>query len=173
MRFRSILAGSAACLVWLAVPASSQTSQVSKKWELGRSLADQLEPFAQHVEHKDGRFEDLGYVQQTEDRVAAAAGLKPHEIRLTWGYEWYGFLLPQGVLYISVGLLERVSSEAELAGLLAHELAHAQSNLPGVTPNPKLAVKRFQQCELAVGYLPVRRSAVASRSDSRLPARTG
>lgn len=159
MRFRSILAGSAICLVWLAVPASSQTSQVSKKWELGRSPADQLEPFAQHVERKDGRFNDLGYVQRIEDRVAAAAGLKPHDIRLTWGHEWYAFLLPRGVLYISVGLLERVSGEAELAGLLAHELAHAQSNLPGAAQNAKLTVERFQQCALAAGYLPVPRDA--------------
>ena len=158
MRSRSLLAGSVSCFAWLAGLASSQTSQISKKWELGRSLADQLEPLAQHVEHEDGRFEDLGYVQRTEDRVAAAAGVKPHEIRLTWGYEWYGFLLPQGVLYISVGLLERVSSEAELAGLLAHELAHGQYNLSGATQNAKLTAERFQQCALAAGYLPVPRN---------------
>jgi predicted Zn-dependent protease len=171
MRVRSILAGTAVCLIWLAVPASSQTSQISKKWELGRSVADQLEPFAQRIEHRDGRFEDLGYVQQTEDRVAAAAGVKPHEIRLTWGYEWYGFLLPQGVLYISVGLLERVSSEAELVGFLAHELAHAQYNLPGAaTRNSSYTGERFQQCALAAGYLPVRRNA---RESERLATKRG
>jgi hypothetical protein len=43
MRFRTILAGCAACLMWLAVLASSQTSQVGKTWELGRGLANQLD----------------------------------------------------------------------------------------------------------------------------------
>ena len=153
MRFRTIFAGSALSLLWLAVPVSSQTSQISKTWELGRrSLADQLEPFVQHIEHKDHRFDfqELSYVQQTEDRVAAAAGVRPYEIRITGGSEWYGFLLPQRILYVSAGLLEHVSSEAELAGILAHELGHEL--------NPKSTTVHFQQCALAAGYLPVRRN---------------
>jgi hypothetical protein len=52
MRFRMSFAGSAVCLVWLAVPASSHTSQISKTWEIGRSLADQLDPFVRDVELK-------------------------------------------------------------------------------------------------------------------------
>ena len=63
-------------------------------------------------------------MQRVEDGVAAAAGITPHEIRITRGFKWYRFLLPQGVLYISEGLLERISSEGELVGLLAHELGH-------------------------------------------------
>jgi predicted Zn-dependent protease len=156
MRFRMSFAGSALCLIGLAFPAGSQTSpggnttsQVSKTWEIGRSVADQLDPFVRHVEHFR-LADDLGdYLQRLEDRIASRAGVKPAEIRVTEGSEWYAFLLPQGVLYISSGLLERVSSEGELAGLLAHELAHE---------NPKVAGGRFQQCALAAGYLPVQRS---------------
>ena len=149
MRFRMSFAGSAVCLIGLAFPASGQTSQVSKTWELGRGLADQLDPFVRHVEHKDPPVEFLGdYVQRVEDRIAAAAGVKPNEIRITWGTEWYGFLVPDRRLYLSIGLLERVSSEGELAGLLSHELAHA---------NAKLGVE-FQQCALAAGYLPIQRN---------------
>jgi predicted Zn-dependent protease len=92
-------------------------------------------------------------VQRIEDRVAAAAGVKPDQIRVTWGDQWYGFLLPQGVLYLSLGLLERVSSEAELAGLLAHEMAPKSPKHPG---------ERFEQCVLAAGYLPVHRRQRAS-----------
>jgi Peptidase family M48 len=144
MRFRMSFAGSAVCLIGLAFPASSQTSsasnptsQVSKTWEIGRGLAGQLDPFVRHVEHKDAPVEFLGdYVQRVEDRIAGAAGVKPNEIRITWGTEWYGFLVPDRRLYLSIGLLGRVSSEGELAGLLSHELAHA---------NPKLGVE-FQQC---------------------------
>lgn len=155
MRFRMSFAGSAVCLIGLGFPASSQTSpggnttsQISKTWEIGRSGADQLDPFVRHVEHL--RLDYLGdYVQRLADRVATRAGVNPEEIRVTEGSQWYAFLLPQGVLYISSGLLERVSSEGELAGLLAHELAHE---------NPKLAGGRFQQCALAAGFLPVQRS---------------
>ena len=151
MRFRMILAGSAVCLLWLAVPASSHTSQISKTWEVGRSLGDQLDPFVRHVERKDGREDILGdYVQRVEDRVAAAAGVTPNEIRITRGSKWYGVLLPQGVFYISEGLLERISSEGELVGLLAHELGHKL--------NPKATMEQFQQCALAAGYLPVQRN---------------
>jgi len=160
MRFRMSFAGSAVCLIGLALPASSQTSpassptsQVSKTWEVGRSLADQLDPFVRQVEHKNPPVEFLGdYVQRVEDRIAAAAGVKPNEIRITWGTEWYGFLVPDRRLYLSLGLLGRVSSEGELAGLLSHELAHA---------NPKLGLG-FQQCALAAGYLPVERNPRAS-----------
>src|SRR5258705_7382738 len=151
MRFRTIFAGSALCLIWLAVPVSSQTSQISKTWELGhRSVADQLDPFVQHVEHKYQRFDfqELSYVQQTEDRIAAAAGVRPYQVRITGGSEWYGFLLPQRVLYISLGLLERISSEAELAGLLAHELGH----------EPKSTTEHFPPCVFAAPDLPGRRS---------------
>jgi predicted Zn-dependent protease len=153
MRFRMSFAGSVVCLLGLAFPASSQTSQVSKTWEIGRSLTDQLDPFVRSVEHKDPPVEFLGdYVQRLEDRIAGAAGVKPSEIRITWGTEWYGFLVPDRRLYLSIGLLGRVSSEGELAGLLSHELAHA---------SPKLGVE-FQQCALAAGYLPVQSNPRAS-----------
>jgi hypothetical protein len=146
MRLRMILACSAAYLLWLAVPARCQTSQVSKTWETGRSLGGKLDPYVRHIEHRHQRVESyLGnYLQRLEDRMAAAAGVKPDEIRVTSGEEWYGFRLPEGVLYLSEGLLVRVSSEGELAGLLAHELAHAN--------------QKFQQCTLATGYLPVERT---------------
>jgi predicted Zn-dependent protease len=153
MRFRMSFAGSAVCLIGLAFPASSQTSQVSKTWEVGRGLAEQLDPFVRDVEHKDPPVDFLGdYVQRVEDRIAGAAGVKPNEIRITWGAKWYGFLVPDRRLYLSVGLLGRLSSEGELAGLLSHELAHA---------NPKLGAE-FQQCALAAGYLPVQRNPRAS-----------
>lgn len=146
MRFRMILAEIAICSC-LAIPAVSQTSQISKTWEPGRRLTDKLDPLVQHIEHKDPRVDFLGdYVQRIEDRVATAAGVKPDEVRITWGNEWYEFRLPQNVLYVSVSLLGRVSNEGELAGLLAHELAHGSGK------------DSFQQCALAMGYLPVERS---------------
>ena len=149
MRFRMILAKIAICSC-LAIPAICQTSQISKTWEPGRSLADKWEPYVWQVEHKHPRIDAyLGnYLQHLEDRMAAAASVKPDEIRVTEGTEWYGFRLPGRVLYLSEGLLVRVPSEGQLAGLLAHELAHAN--------------QKFQQCALATGYLPVERTPRAS-----------
>jgi predicted Zn-dependent protease len=146
MRFRMILAEIAIC----SSLAICQTSQISKTWEPGRSLSGKLDPYVRHIEHNHQRVDPyLGnYLQRLEDRVATAAGVKPDEIRVTSGEEWYGFRLPERVLYLSEGLLVRVSSEGELAGLLAHELAHAN--------------QKFQQCALATGYLPVPRSPRAS-----------
>ncbi len=149
MRLRMILTEIAICS-YLVIPAISQTSQISKTWEPGRGLADKLDPYVWDVEHKHPRVDPyLGnYLQRLEDRVAAAAGVKPDEIRVTEGTEWFGFRFPGRVLYLSEGLLVRVSSEGALAGLLAHELAHAS--------------QQFQQCALATGYLPVERSPRAS-----------
>ncbi len=148
MRSRMILACGAVCLLCFAAPANCQTSQISKTWEPRRSLDSKLDTYVRHLEHEHQRFDfvELNFVQQTEDRVAAAAGVKPYEIRIIGGEDWYGFLLPQRVLYISAGLLERISSEGELVGLLAHELGHES--------NPQ----QFQQCALAAGYLPVQRN---------------
>jgi predicted Zn-dependent protease len=145
MRFQTILAEFAICGC-LAIPAICQTSQISKTWEPGRSLADKV----RDVEHHHPRVDPyLGnYLQRLEDRMAASAGVKPDEIRVMSGEEWFGFRLPERVLYLSEGLLVRVSSEGELAGLLAHELAHAN--------------QKFEQCALATGYLPVERNPRAS-----------
>ncbi len=147
MRIRSILAGSAMFMLLLAAPASSQTSQISKTWELGTRAA-RLDAMVEQIERKDQRGADP-YLQQMEDRIALAAARKPNEVRFTLGDQWYAFLLPQGAIYISGGLLQRIQTESELAGLLAHELAHGRS----------------EQCILAGGYLPIPRSGVARESE--------
>ena len=64
------------------------------------------------------------YVQRVENRLALAAGVMPLEIRLTRNAKSNALILPNGILYISSGMLDRMASEAELAGLLAHETAH-------------------------------------------------
>ena len=138
MRFRGLFIGGAIVLALFATPANSQTSQVGKTWQVG-DRAGELEWLAQQIEDKDWRVSDQGYIQQIENRIASAAGVKPNEVRMTNGTESYGFLIPGGILYLSSGLLKRISSEPELAGLLAHETAHG----------------RQHQCALAKGYLPL------------------
>ena len=135
MRHWSVSAGSAALTILTvaflagpvrcqAPPADGSSSQIRKQWTLGRHPD-------RDIEEKDGRIDDpqiAGYLQRIENRIALAIAAKPLEIRLTRSSNLYATLLPHEVLYISGGLLERIESEAELAGLLAHQMAHAQRN---------------------------------------------
>jgi len=112
------LAGTdAICQIGAAGPPSTQ---VEKQWKLGRRAANDLEK-------RDGSINDaaiLGYLQHLADSLTATAGVRPIQVRVTRSTGDYAVLLPNRDLYISAGLLNSIQSEAELAGLLAHELAH-------------------------------------------------
>jgi tetratricopeptide (TPR) repeat protein len=69
----------------------------------------------------------VGYINEIGQRVAAVSG------RSEFNYQFYvvrdrelnAFALPGGQVFINAGAILNAHSEAELAGLLAHELAHA------------------------------------------------
>ena len=71
--------------------------------------------------------EILAYVDEIGQKVAAASGRDDFE------YEFYvimddslnAFALPGGKIFVNAGAILSTDSEAELAGLLAHEVAHA------------------------------------------------
>jgi beta-barrel assembly-enhancing protease len=48
----------------------------------------------------------------------------PYQVRLVDASDINAFALPGGYLYVNRGLLQAVRSEAELAGVLGHEMAH-------------------------------------------------
>ncbi|MGA2595149.1 MAG: M48 family metalloprotease, partial [Bryobacteraceae bacterium] len=116
---------STACsLVWpvLGQPAPTAQSppQIHKEWTLGKEMAQELE-------NRDGRLNDPAmtqYLQGVEDRLAVAAGQTTLEIRLTRSSKLYATVLENGLQYLSSGLVQRLENEMELAGLLAHQLAH-------------------------------------------------
>lgn len=65
------------------------------------------------------------YVKRVADRVAQHSDLKvPLHITVLQSKEINAFALPGGYLFIERGLLEAVDDEAELAGVISHELAH-------------------------------------------------
>jgi predicted Zn-dependent protease len=106
---------------------TSTSSQVSKQLVLGKTVAAT-------PEQRDGKLDDpaiLSYLGTVVNRLAKAAGNTAPEVRVTRGNKQYAQLLPDA-LYISAAMLERIENEAELAGLLAHELAHGNGlmNLP-------------------------------------------
>src|SRR5258707_553237 len=102
------------------------SSQIRKRWVLGEHLARDLDK-------RVGRVDDvslLDYLQQIENRITNAIGASPVEIRVTRSSEQSATLLPNGVLYLSSGMLARIESESELAGLLAPLDLKAASFLP-------------------------------------------
>lgn len=65
------------------------------------------------------------YVKKIADRVAQHSDLKvPLHITVLQSKEINAFALPGGYLFVERGLLEAVDDEAQLAGVIAHELAH-------------------------------------------------
>src|SRR5262250_2480946 len=65
------------------------------------------------------------YVNSVAQRVAQRSDLKvPLHIEVLQSREINAFALPGGYLFIERGLLEAADDESELAGVLAHEMAH-------------------------------------------------
>jgi len=137
-------------MVWFApahgncqpqVPATA-SPQIRKEWSLGEHVARDLED-------RDGRIDDAelaAYFLGIDRQLANAAGTPPVDIRLTGSSGHYIASLPNRRLYISAGLLESIQSEVELAGLIAHELAHA--NEPEITRQPGAPRVYFAGCVL-------------------------
>ncbi len=88
------------------------------------------ESAAKHVKRFLPLTEDeqvLNYVREVGNKLAIVAG------RNDFQYEFYvvmddkinAFALPGGKVFVNAGAIVHTNSEAELAGLLAHELSHA------------------------------------------------
>lgn len=66
----------------------------------------------------------VGYVQRVADRVAAAAAAEPVRVRVLDDPDLVGEGILGGYVYLSRGTLAVLDNEAELAGLLGHEIGH-------------------------------------------------
>ncbi|MCZ2147524.1 MAG: M48 family metalloprotease [Bryobacterales bacterium] len=65
------------------------------------------------------------YVQGLANDLAAHSDIKvPVKVTILSSQEINAFALPGGFLYVNTGLIEKAESESELAGVLAHEMAH-------------------------------------------------
>lgn len=65
------------------------------------------------------------YVKKVAERVAQHSDLKvPLHVAVLQSKEINAFALPGGYLFVERGLLEATDDEAQLAGVIAHELAH-------------------------------------------------
>jgi predicted Zn-dependent protease len=66
-----------------------------------------------------------GYVSRLGQKIARNSDAQvPFTIKVIDSLDFKTFALPGGFLYVDKGLIMEVDSEAELAGLMAHEIAH-------------------------------------------------
>ena len=72
--------------------------------------------------------EATAYVRSVAERIAASSDLTvPVKVTVLRSQEINAFALPGGFLFINTGLLEKAENESELAGVIAHELAHVSA----------------------------------------------
>ncbi len=90
---------------------------------IGNRFADRIEEQLPMLQHPEA----LSYVRRIGNRLAATTG------RSDLDYEFFvildpnlnAFALPGGKIFVNAGAILDTDSEAELAGLLAHELSHS------------------------------------------------
>jgi predicted Zn-dependent protease len=80
--------------------------------------------------HVDKRVQD--YVNQLGEKLARLSDRPsiPYSFRILREDQPRGVVLPGGYLYISVGLLRQLRSQCEVAGVLAHMMAHSALGHP-------------------------------------------
>jgi hypothetical protein len=111
---RNINKGSDSFFGWLG---GSQDKELA----LGRQLATQIEQQAKMVE--DPVITE--YVNRVGQNIVLHSDAKiPFTIKVIQGDEVNAFALPGGYFYVYTGLLLAADNEAELAGVMAHEIAH-------------------------------------------------
>jgi predicted Zn-dependent protease len=92
-----------------------------KELAIGKKYAEQIDRSAKLV--KDPVI--MEYVNRVEQNIAGSSDAKiPITVRVIDSPEINAFTLPGGFIYVNTGLLHAASSEAQLAGVLAHETAH-------------------------------------------------
>jgi Zn-dependent protease with chaperone function len=72
--------------------------------------------------------EATAYVRNLAERIALSSDMTvPVKVTVLRSKEINAFAMPGGFLFIDTGLLEKADSESELAGVIAHELAHVSA----------------------------------------------
>jgi len=95
---------------------------VEQDIEIGRQSAAEVQ---RQLPMLNDRSVDRYLGRIVEKLAAVAPGARyPYQIKAVNASEINAFALPGGPMYVNRGLLEAARSEAELAGVLAHELSH-------------------------------------------------
>ncbi|MGD9497226.1 MAG: M48 family metalloprotease [Armatimonadota bacterium] len=114
--------------ICLSVLLAAPVALAARGWSPAEEKRVGAEAAAQ-VEAEYKRYEDPEVTAKLTEMVSiiAAASSRPdvtYEVRLLDTDIVNGFSLPGGIIYVTKGLLNEVQSDHELAGVLAHEIAH-------------------------------------------------
>ncbi|HWK31845.1 MAG TPA: M48 family metallopeptidase, partial [Terriglobales bacterium] len=94
---------------------------IDREIKLGAEMAKEID--AQVKFFTDERVNE--YVNRLAQNLARNSDVKvPMSVRIIDSDELNAFALPGGRLYVNVGMIMAADSEAELAGVMAHEIAH-------------------------------------------------
>lgn len=104
----------------------SQSGPYLRGKDIGRQFM--LSALGQYRFHTD--YDVAAYVQQIGRTIAAASGANPdtYHFFVVQNPQANAFAIPGGYIFVFDGLLKRLSDEEELAGVLAHEVAHVRHN---------------------------------------------
>jgi Zn-dependent protease with chaperone function len=121
----------AAFIGMLALPALADRTVLRPAWnmfttqqdiEMGRMLADDLERTYRLVDdHNSNAYIDALGKQLT---AHAAQTRYPYQFKIVWDDSMNAWALPGGFIYVTSGMLQNAQNEPELAGVLAHSIAH-------------------------------------------------
>lgn len=100
-------------------------------------------------------LEDQGvtsYVEGLTNRIARNSDVRvPVKLSVLRSEEINAFALPGGFLFVNTGLLQKAGTEAELAGVIAHELAHvAGRHGARLLRRANIANLMYQMAQIAV-----------------------
>ena len=94
---------------------------VEREIELGRRLAAELESNSRILD--DSEISE--YINRLGQNLVRSSDAKvPFVIKVLDSEEVNAMALPGGFFYVNTGLIRAASEEAELAGVMAHEIAH-------------------------------------------------
>ncbi|MDT0631173.1 M48 family metallopeptidase [Rubrivirga litoralis] len=105
-----------------ATLAGTNYYSVEEEWQLGQQLETQL---GQELRLANDPLV-TGYVREMGQRMVRAAGVDnlPWRFYVVRDDAVNAFNVPGGLVYVNTGLIENVGSAGELAGAIAHEVAH-------------------------------------------------
>lgn len=94
---------------------------VEREIALGRDLAEELETSSRIIDD----LEINEYINRLGQNLVRSSDAKvPFVIKVIDSEEVNAMALPGGFFYVNTGLIRAASEEAELAGVMAHEIAH-------------------------------------------------
>src|SRR5262245_32987357 len=119
-------------------------TSLEKEIALGRSLAAEIEKHVKLIADP----EVTEYVSRIGQNIVRNSDAKvPFTIKVIDSEEINAFALPGGFLYVNSGLITTADEESEVAGVLAHEIAHVAAR-HGTEQQAKATIADFARIPL-------------------------